>query len=98
MTSKKLEEIVVSIATRLAGIENKLQQEDRFRSSDSILALNADVSTISRELNSLKQTLTGHIRIETERMFKRVMTERDLFAFRLPVWARFTRKIKNIKI
>lgn len=75
-----------------------LEEIAKFRDPQNIKSYYEMAIDANRRISELEQTETGRIRTEVQKMFKRVMTERDLFAFRLP-WYKFTtRKIKETKI
>lgn len=83
---------------RLNTMEQELRPLRLLLNDKNIAQLVGEISSIGTRVDTMERTETGRIRYEVQKMFKQVMTERDLFAFRIPIWARWTRKIKNTKI
>lgn len=86
--------------TTLKELEERvlvLEKTARFQKPEEIDHYFGMVNETYREVQRLGASETGRIRHEVTKMFKQVMTERDLFQLRIP-WYKFTtRKIKNAK-
>lgn len=83
-----------SLEMRMLAVE----EIAKFHDPQNIKAYYEMAIDANRRIRELEQSETGRIRIEVQKMFKRVMTERDLFAFRIPWYKFMTRKIKNTRI